>query len=88
MKVLLDRGANPNAQLAAPLIERVHNNGDGALGAGATPLMRAAKKGDIEAMRVLVGPRRRRQRHDEERRHGADVRRRAAAAWAGSACTT
>jgi len=60
MKVLLDRGANPNAQLAAPLIERVHNNGDGALGAGATPLMRAAKKGDIEAMRVLVD-------------HGADV---------------
>ena len=60
MKVLLDRGANPNAQLAAPLIERVHNNGDGALGAGATPLMRAAKKGDIEAMRVLLD-------------HGADV---------------
>ena len=60
MTRLLDRGANPNAQLAAPLIERVHNNGDGALGAGATPLMRAAKKGDIDAMRVLVD-------------HGADV---------------
>ena len=60
MKVLLDRGANPNAQLDAPIIERVHNNGDGALGAGATPLMRAAKKGDIEAMRVLLD-------------HGADV---------------
>ena len=41
-------------------IERVHNNGDGALGAGATPLMRAAKKGDIAAMRVLLD-------------HGADV---------------
>ena len=60
MKFLLARGANPNAQLAAPLIERVHNNGDAALGAGATPLMRAAKKGDIDAMRVLV-------------EHGADV---------------
>jgi ankyrin repeat protein len=51
---LLDRGANPNAQLAAPLIERVHNNGDAALGAGATPLMRAAKKGDLAIMRVLL----------------------------------
>ena len=44
----------PNAQLAAPLIERVHNNGDAALGAGATPLMRAAKKGDLAIMRVLL----------------------------------
>jgi uncharacterized protein len=51
---LLDRGANANAQLTAPLIERVHNNGDAALGAGATPLMRAAKKGDLAIMRVLV----------------------------------
>jgi ankyrin repeat protein len=51
---LLDRGANPNAQLTAPLIERVHNNGDAALGAGATPLMRAAKKGDFVIMRVLL----------------------------------
>jgi ankyrin repeat protein len=51
---LLDRGANPNAQLTAPLIERVHNNGDGALGAGATPLMRAAKKGDVALMRALL----------------------------------
>jgi uncharacterized protein len=51
---LLDRGANPSAQLAAPLIERVHNNGDAALGAGATPLMRAAKKGDLAIMRVLL----------------------------------
>lgn len=57
---LLDRGANPNAQLTAPLIERVHNNGDASLGAGATPLMRAAKKGDVAIMRVLLD-------------HGADV---------------
>jgi len=51
---LLERGANPNAQLTAPIIERVHNNGDSALGAGATPLMRAAKKGDVAIMRVLL----------------------------------
>ena len=60
MNVLLEHGADPNARLAAPLIERVHNNGDGALGPGSTPLMRAAKKGDIDAMRLLLD-------------HGADV---------------
>ena len=58
--MLLDRGANPNVRLKAPLIERVHNNGDPALGEGATPLMRAAKKGDVAVMRVLL-------------EHGADV---------------
>lgn len=57
---LLDRGANPNAQLTAPLIERVHNNGDASLGEGATPVMRAAKKGDVAIMRALLD-------------HGADV---------------
>jgi len=51
---LLEHGANPNAALGAPLIERVHNNGDPALGAGATPLMRAAKKGDVAMMRLLL----------------------------------
>ena len=57
---LLAHGANPNAQLTAPILERVHNNGDAALGEGATPLMRAAKKGDIALMRTLLD-------------HGADV---------------
>ncbi len=33
---------------------RVHDRGDGTLGAGATPLMRAAKKGDVEMMRALL----------------------------------
>ncbi len=60
VQLLLERHADPNARLTAPLIERVHNNGDGALGAGATPLMRAAKKGDVATMRVLL-------------EHGADV---------------
>ena len=60
VKVLLAHGANPNQTLTAPLLERVHNNGDASLGEGATPLMRAAKKGDIAVMRALL-------------EHGADV---------------
>jgi ankyrin repeat protein len=51
---LLARGANPNATLNQPILVRVHDRGDGSLGAGATPLMRAAKKGDVEMMRVLL----------------------------------
>ncbi len=51
---LLKHGANPNARLTGPILERVHNNPDGALGAGATPLMRAARKGDVALMRVLL----------------------------------
>lgn len=53
-KALLDHGANANAILTAPILVRVHDRGDGTLGAGATPLMRAAKKGDVEMMRVLL----------------------------------
>ena len=34
--------------------ERQHTFGDATLGAGATPLMRAAKSGDIELVRVLL----------------------------------
>jgi ankyrin len=51
---LLRHGANPNATLKAPLLARQHNFGDAALGAGATPLMRAAKNGDVEMMEVLL----------------------------------
>ena len=75
VKALLEHGANPNAMLNAPILVRVHDRGDGTLGAGATPLMRAAKKGDIEMMRVLAGPRRQSHVEDEGRNRGADVRR-------------
>ena len=51
---LLARGANPNLPLSEPLLVRVHDRGDGTLGAGATPLMRAAKKGDVDMMRLLL----------------------------------
>jgi ankyrin repeat protein len=51
---LLTHGADPNATLAAPLMQRHHSGGDRALGQGATPFMRAAKTGDVAAMRLLV----------------------------------
>jgi ankyrin repeat protein len=54
MKVLLDHGANPNAALKAPTIQRVHTPGDRNLGEGATPLMRAARNGDAPAIRLLI----------------------------------
>ncbi|HVZ19646.1 MAG TPA: ankyrin repeat domain-containing protein [Vicinamibacterales bacterium] len=59
---LLAHGANANAGLKAPLLPRQHNFGDAALGAGATPLMRAARSGDVEMLNVLLD-------------HGADVNR-------------
>lgn len=51
---LLTRGANPNARLRDVILPRVHNNGDGVLGDGASPLMRAARKADAAAARVLL----------------------------------
>ncbi|HUK36894.1 MAG TPA: ankyrin repeat domain-containing protein [Vicinamibacterales bacterium] len=54
VKTMLEHHANPNATLKAPLLARQHNFGDAALGAGATPLMRAAKNGDVEMMDVLL----------------------------------
>ena len=54
MKVLLDHGANVNAQLKAPTMQRVHTPGDRNLGEGTTPLMRAARNGDAPAMRLLL----------------------------------
>ena len=40
--------------LKKPILQRQHTFGDGTLGAGATPLLRAAKSGDIELVRVLL----------------------------------
>jgi ankyrin repeat protein len=54
VKALLARKADPNARLKAPLLQRHHTAGDGSLGAGATPLMRAAKSGDVEMMTLLI----------------------------------
>ncbi len=60
MKVLLAHGANPNAQLKTPTLQRAHTPGEGTLGEGATPLMRAAKNGDVAGIQLLL-------------EHGADV---------------
>jgi ankyrin repeat protein len=54
MKNLLARGANPNARLRTPILQRFHGTGDPLLTDGATPLMRAAKSTDVAAMRVLL----------------------------------
>lgn len=50
----LDHGADPNTQLSSPIIGRHHGTGDFSLGNGATALMRAAKGGNLELMRLLL----------------------------------
>ena len=54
VRMLLDRGANPNPTLKGPLLQRNHTAGDPGLGEAATPFMRAAKGGDITLMRLLL----------------------------------
>jgi len=51
---LLDHKADPNAALKAAILQRQHTIGDGTLGKGATPLLRAAKSGDIELVKLLL----------------------------------
>jgi uncharacterized protein len=54
MKVLLAHGADPNATLKSPTLQRAHTPGDGLLNVGSTPLMRAAKNGDSAAIHLLL----------------------------------
>jgi ankyrin repeat protein len=54
VEILLVHGADPNARLAKPTMQRHHTAGDAALGEGSTPFMRAAKTGDVAVMRALV----------------------------------
>jgi ankyrin repeat protein len=55
VKELLARGANVDAPLTSPLPGRSGmDSGDTTLGAGTTPLMRAARAGDAEVMRLLL----------------------------------
>jgi ankyrin repeat protein len=63
VKLLLDKGANPNTQLkmAAPMRATGNDRGlDGMLTAGTTPLIRAAKAFDTASMKLLL-------------EHGADI---------------
>jgi len=54
VRLMLEWGANPDAALTSPLLLRHHAMGDPALGAGATPLMRTAKTGDVVLARLLL----------------------------------
>jgi len=53
-RVMIKGGANVNARLTAPILKRVYDAGDNRLGEGATPFMRAARKCDVEMMRILL----------------------------------
>jgi ankyrin repeat protein len=53
-KLLLAHGADPNARLKSPVLQRHHNLGDVALGEGTTPLMRAARASDADIVRLLL----------------------------------
>ena len=52
--ILLRHGANPNAQLKSPTLQRAHTPGESTLTEGSTALMRAAKNGDTAAIRLLL----------------------------------
>jgi len=55
VRALLDRGANPDAALTQRLPGRSGmDGGDTSLGEGTTPLMRAARAGDADVMRLLL----------------------------------
>jgi ankyrin repeat protein len=54
IELLLTRGADVNATLKRATLMRNHTPGEGTLGEGATPLMRAAKNGDYRAMDILL----------------------------------
>ncbi len=54
VKMLLAHGADPNPRLTGRTLKRVYTPGDGRLGKGATPYMRAARAGDAQLMRILL----------------------------------
>jgi len=53
-RLLLAHGADPNKALKTKVLKRTYQAGDPRLGQGSTPLMRAAKAGDVVMMRLLV----------------------------------
>ncbi|HUK35612.1 MAG TPA: ankyrin repeat domain-containing protein [Vicinamibacterales bacterium] len=54
VKLLLAYGADPDAALTTTLLQRHNTAGNRFLGEGTTPLMRAAKSGDVGLMRILL----------------------------------
>jgi ankyrin repeat protein len=54
MRAALAHQADPNARLTGPILARHHGFPDRSVGAGATPLMRAAKGRDLAAIQLLL----------------------------------
>ena len=54
IKLVVAKGGKVDARLKSAALQRQHTPGEPLLGAGTTPLMRAAKNGDSEAMKVLI----------------------------------
>jgi len=54
VKLVLAKGGQVDARLKSAAQQRSHTPGEPLLGAGTTPLMRASRNGDHEAMRVLI----------------------------------
>jgi ankyrin repeat protein len=54
VRLALEHGADPNARLTEPILAQHHGFPDRTLGAGTTPLMRAARAHDLESARMLV----------------------------------
>jgi ankyrin repeat protein len=54
MSRLIAKGAIVNARLSSATLQRNHTPGEPQLGAGTTPLMRAARNGDYAAIKVLL----------------------------------
>jgi ankyrin repeat protein len=54
IKALLARGAKPDLALKTPVLQRHNNAPNQNLSEGTTPLMRAAKSGDVAVMRLLL----------------------------------
>jgi cytohesin len=54
VRLLLERGARPDPRLKRPILGRHHDSGDSSLGEGTTPLMRAAKSGDVLVVKMLL----------------------------------
>jgi ankyrin repeat protein len=54
VKLVIAKGGKVDAKLKSPALQRNHTPGEPLLGAGTTPLMRAAKNGDYDVMRALI----------------------------------
>ena len=54
IKLVIAKGGKVDARLKSAALQRNHTPGEPLLGAGTTPLMRAARNGDAEAMKILL----------------------------------